>query len=80
MKFKAKPKLKQEDMFRDLGNYEGDNQWLQDLMDDEGYIRGWYVDGYIVGDIVEATDEYIIHEFWCPIDKSTLAEIGEEDE
>lgn len=70
MKFRAKPK--QENVFPDLGNYEGDDQWLQDLMDDEGYIQGWYVDGYIVGDIVEATDEYVIHEFWCPVDKDSV--------
>lgn len=46
-------------------------------MDDEGYVHGYYVDGYIIGKIAEVTDEYFQPEFWCPIDKSTLVKIGE---
>lgn len=41
-------------------------------LDDEGYVHGWYVDGFIVGAVQESTEEYIAMDFWCPIDKDTL--------
>ncbi|MHC5215641.1 hypothetical protein ACYSNR_03170 [Enterococcus sp. LJL128] len=43
-------------------------------LDAEGYIHGYYVDGYIVGDFVDVTDEYAALEFWCEVDKDTLFE------
>lgn len=41
-------------------------------LDEEGYIHGWYVDGFIVGAVQESTEEYIAMDFWCPIEKDTL--------
>ncbi|WP_321388694.1 hypothetical protein [uncultured Enterococcus sp.] len=41
-------------------------------LDSEGYIHGYYVDGCIVGDFVEVTDEYAALEFWCEVDPDTL--------
>ena len=41
-------------------------------LDDEGYVHGWYVDGFIVGAVQESTEEYIALDFWCPIEKDTL--------
>lgn len=41
-------------------------------MDEEGYIHGWYVDGYIVGGIEEVNDEYISLEKWCPVHPDTV--------
>ncbi|MDG4969273.1 hypothetical protein [Lactococcus lactis] len=78
MKFKAKP-----DMFMSgqvLDNVYGTVDWLVERLDDEGYIHGYYVDGYIVGKVADATDEYFNPEFWCPIDKSTLVAIGGDDD
>ena len=45
MKFKAKLKeeLTEEIVDEDLWYF------LKEYVDDEGYIYGWYVDGYIVG-------------------------------
>ena len=76
MKFKAKPKLSamqqlEEEPFNQFG-------LIKDYLDEEGYVHGWYVDGYIVGKMLEANEEYCVLEFWCPIDKSTLAAIGNE--
>lgn len=77
MKFKAKPDCKAPTEtiigYEELEPFEG----FYDLLDDEGYIHGYYVDGYIIGKIAEVTDEYFQPEFWCPIDKSTLVKIGE---
>lgn len=78
MKFKAKPKYAtlvqaEEDEF-------GEFDWLKESLDEEGYIHGYYVDGYILGGIEEVTDEYFAPSSWCPIDKSTLAAIGGDDE
>lgn len=41
-------------------------------LDDEGYVHGWYVDGFIVGAVQESNEEYIALDFWCPIEKDTL--------
>ncbi|MEY2385993.1 hypothetical protein KGN15_002325 [Lactococcus lactis] len=80
MKFKAKPiyEAPTETIigYEELEPFEG----FYDLLDDEGYVHGYYVDGYIIGGIAEVTDEYFHPEFWCPIDKSTLAAIGGDDE
>lgn len=76
MKFKAKPVYEAPTEtiigYEELEPFEG----FYDLLDDEGYVHGYYVDGYIIGGIAEVTDEYFHPEFWCPIDKSTLAAIG----
>ena len=64
-KFKAKSNLSQED----LDFHRIENQ--------DGYITGYYVGGYLVGDVIEATDEYINFEWWCPIDESTLELVEE---
>lgn len=74
MKFKAKPRVMAAGVL--LGDYD----WLKELLDEEGYVHGYYVDGYIVGKVADATDEYFNPEFWCPIDKSTLAAIGGDDD
>lgn len=59
MRFKAKPKEElTEEMFEeDLWSF------LQEYIDDEGYIYGWYVNGYIVGKMLEANDEYCSLEY-----------------
>ena len=68
MRFKAKPKeeLTKEMVDEDLWYF------LKEYVDDDGFIHGWYSDGFIIGHVIEADDEYIIHEFWCPVDKTTL--------
>lgn len=68
MLFKAKPKASALESTAYSYQY---GEWNFPL-DDEGYIHGWYVDGYIVGAIEESTEEYIAPEFWCPIEKDTL--------
>ena len=46
MKFKGKP--------IDIEPYE-DGSWPS-WFEEDGYVHGYYVDGYIVGDVVDATD------------------------
>lgn len=77
MRFKAKPAYERN---QDLKNgihgtepFEG----FYDILDADGYVRGYYVDGYIVGKVSEVTDEYFLPDFWCPVDKTTLVKIGE---
>lgn len=73
--FKAKPLSTNTDSLD-----PDDVEWFHEMLDDEGFISGWYSDGYIIGNVIEADDEYIIHEFWCPVDKSTLQLGGFKDE
>lgn len=64
MKFRAKPIYDDQD-------WEA-QPFLEDLIDEEGYIQGYYVDGYIVGEVIESTDEYITLSFWWPVDKESV--------
>ena len=72
MKFKAKP------MPFDYEPFEYD--WLEEKMDDDGYVTGYYVDGYIVGKFVEVNKEYTHLEFWVPVLKDTLELVEELEE
>lgn len=67
MKFRAKPEA---GIFKEIE--VGELDWLYDLLDKDGFVTGYYVDGYIVGDIVEAEEEYLSFEFHIPIQKETL--------
>lgn len=64
MLFKAKPKTSVFDQ----------ETYLDECppVDADGYIHGWYVDGFIVGAVQESNEEYIALDFWCPIEKDTL--------
>lgn len=68
MKFKAKPLEKM------LDEEEYNNDWLFDLLDDDGYVTGYLVENYLVGPIVEAHEEYINFEWWIPIQVDTVVE------
>lgn len=68
MKFKAKPRP-------EFLEEQEDECWLFDLMDNDGYVTGYIVDNYLVGEIIEANDEYINFEWWIPIDKETLVAV-----
>lgn len=61
MRFKAQPKLVDQTPSE-----------LDIPLDSDGYVHGWYVDGFIVGKVMESCEEYIALEFWCPVDVSTL--------
>lgn len=42
-----------------------------------GWVQGFYVDnhygkGYIVGDVIEASEEYITLDYWIPVDIKTV--------
>lgn len=40
-------------------------------------MYGWYVDGFIVGEVIEANDEYIALEYWVPVDPETVCLVEE---
>lgn len=75
MKFKAKmlgdiqlsDNIEDEEFLTE-GKEEG---WI----DNNNYIYGWYVDGYIVGPVVDVGDDYIALGYWCKVDEDTLTEI-----
>ena len=45
------------------------------IENENGYVTGYFVDGFIVGTVVEANDEYISIEWWCPVDADTLERV-----
>ncbi len=48
---------------------------------DNGWVYGTYIDGYIINDVLEATDEYITIGQWCKVDPETVGlYTGEKDE
>lgn len=44
-------------------------------IDEENYVYGYYVEGYIVGPIVDVGDDHIDLEYWCKVDKNTVVEV-----
>lgn len=66
MRAKAKilDKIKDKDFIRE-GKEQG---WI----DKNNFIQGWYVDGYIVGPVIDVENDHIELEYWCKIDKNTL--------
>lgn len=45
-----------------------------------GWVYGYYVDGYIVSGIMEATEEYLAHEQWAKVQPDSVGQsIGEKD-
>lgn len=63
--FKAKVNVDNEDEVRK-------ENWFKDLVDNDDYVTGYFVDGYIVGDVLEADSDYMNIEWWIPVDESTL--------
>lgn len=72
MKFKAKPKPFDYESF--------EHYWLEERIDGDGYVTGYYVDGYIVGEFVVVDSEYTHLEFWVPVLKDTLELVEELEE
>lgn len=69
IKYKAKPK---ENIMGDTDSSE----WLESMLDKDGYIEGYYLKGpsgpYLVGELIEVDQEYTVLEYWVPVDKNTL--------
>lgn len=47
---------------------------LLEIPHKNGWVEGYYCDGYILGDVVEAGEEYFYPHFWCPVDKETVGQ------
>ncbi len=43
-----------------------------DMEHQDGWVTGWFADGMILGDVVDACDEYVTHEYYVPVDPETL--------
>lgn len=52
-----------------------DDKFFKEIETADGYIKGWYVDGFILGDIIEVDDEVLNFEYWIAVDESTLREV-----
>lgn len=83
--FKGKPTPRTiEQMHLDIeAGYGFGYEWLKDVLDDEGYVTGYFVGdvdktinrGFILGGIVESDEEYIIPESWIPVMLDTVEEV-----
>ena len=47
----------------------------QGYIDENNYVYGHYVDGYIVGPIADVGDDHINLEYWCKVDPDTVVEV-----
>ena len=47
----------------------------QGYIDENNYVYGYYVDGYIVGPITYVGDDHIDMEYWCKVDPDTVVEV-----
>ena len=67
VKLKAKPK---DNIIDD------DEEWLESMLDEDGYVTGYYLKGpsgaYLVGELIEVDAEYTVLEYWVPVDEGTL--------
>lgn len=81
--FKGKPTERIiEQMALEEAGYVFGYGWLQDELDDEGFVTGFFVAdnnkdsniGFIVGGVVEANEEYIALESWIPVYLDTVEE------
>ena len=73
MKYKAKIKYT-----RDKYRLVRHTDFLErGIIDSDGYIYGYYVDGAIVGKFTDLNDEYTNLEYWCEVDISTLELVKE---
>lgn len=61
-------------MFRAKSSHPTTQLDKLDIIHDNGWVFGDYVDGYIVNNVIEANDEYITIENWVSVDKSTLGQ------
>ena len=44
-------------------------------IDEDNHVYGYYVDGYIVGPVVDVGDDHIDLEYWCKVDPDTVVEV-----
>jgi len=63
IKFRGLPTLKDKDEL-DYINFDRDGN----------FAVGFYEDGYIIGNVVEASDDYISPEFWVAVDSNTVGQ------
>lgn len=78
MKFRAKVELFRFPQYHEEGELAimaTLKDWLGNNLDKDGYVQGYYADGYILGGLYEATNEYIDFEWWVPVYEDTLEKI-----
>ena len=63
IKFRGLPTCKDRDELDDI-NFTRDGN----------FAVGFYDDGYIIGKVVDASDDYISPEFWIAVDKNTVGQ------
>jgi uncharacterized phage protein (TIGR01671 family) len=63
IKFRGLPTCKEKDEL-DYINFDHDGN----------FAVGFYEDGYIIGKVADANDEYICPEFWVAVDRNTVGQ------
>ena len=61
----------------DANDYSDDVPLAELTGYDGTYVYGWYVDGFIVGQVMDSDDEYIVLEYWVPVDPETVCLVEE---
>lgn len=61
--------------FRGLPTCKVEDEPDYDIFDRDGnFVVGFYEDGYIMGKVVESSDNYISPEFWVTVDINTVGQ------
>lgn len=58
--------------FRAISKMPVDEMDAKGIPHREGFVFGAYSDGYILGPVIEANEEFITHKWWVPVDKGTV--------
>ena len=87
MRFKAKPtkRIIEQVALEVEAGYDIGYGWLQDELDDEGFVTGFFVAdnnkdseiGYIVGGMIEENEHYCSLESWIPVYLDTVVLVEE---
>ena len=64
--------MSREIEFRGVPSLTKEELEYADIPLKNGFAYGSYSDGDILGRMIESSDEYCIHEWWCPIINETL--------
>jgi hypothetical protein len=76
----AKTTLPDEELKKSLGEMAFEGLEIPKNYLSDGWFEGYYVDGYIFGDVTDTDEEVFTPNFWVKVDRDSLEKNGEKVE